>query len=44
MALWATKKYENAIQAGIKIQNPKFQIPNSKQCLVFDAWDLEFKL
>ena len=26
-----------------KIPNPKSQIPNSKQCLVFDAWDLEFK-
>ena len=26
-----------------QISNLKFQIPNSKQCLVFDAWDLEFK-
>ena len=24
-------------------QGLKSQIPNSKQCLVFDAWDLEFK-
>jgi len=24
-------------------QRLKFKIPNSKQCLVFDAWDLEFK-
>jgi len=33
MALQATNKYENAIQAEIKIQNTKYQNPNDKTYL-----------